>query len=233
MEKNKTHFGVIILGIASFAIAVVIFATSLSSVGGYRSADTFYSTFEECVSNSVEACEPQSGALNIASLIASLIFLCVGSMFFFSGKLKLKMSAKFYELNIKREASKVLRQSRVAQKQTVEDDKKVAPEKSFPSGKILRRNNSLSSMRAGTTLILISGILAGIVAIILYSNTTSKFYFFADADKIQDVATAAGWSQISEYLLGIGILGKLLIGAAKIVVEGLGGNTRENDEYLD
>ena len=92
------------------------------------------------------------------------------------------------------------------------------------------KNTSLRNMAIGTSLLIASGISLGVISIVLLANSDSKFYFFDSAQKVQDLTIAGVWGQISEWLLAVGILGKLLIGAAKIIVEGLGGNIRSDKD---
>jgi hypothetical protein len=88
--------------------------------------------------------------------------------------------------------------------------------------KTASRNFALVNFKAGTSQLIWFGIGIGLIAALILVNarTDMSYVWFAYSIGI-----------ISTWMLFLGLLGKLLLGAAKVIIEGLNGNTREEDEF--
>jgi hypothetical protein len=86
------------------------------------------------------------------------------------------------------------------------------------------KNGSLARFSSTTTQLIVFGLVLGLITFVIILNQSRSS---------SSMGLLNALSSVSEWLIALGALGKILIGAAKIVVEGLDGNIRERDEFSE
>jgi hypothetical protein len=246
MGKKLIRIGLWALALAAFVKANEIAQSAMSVASGYSSGGTFYTTFEQCLASSSEACMPQMGGfssflLNTSALSSSILLVAIGLFLAIPNPVISKSIERLSEVNQRRAAAKEQALVRQQEFELKERARLVAEAKvsglspstesiheSNPNATTHVPNYSLSNMRVATSLLIGFAILCALVSAALYNASSQHSYFLENGQEARDLATAAAWMQIAETLFAIGILGKLLIGASKIIVEGLGGNVGNN-----
>jgi hypothetical protein len=218
------------------AIPIVLAAVSTivagiqASQGTWSSGELVFESWTAC-SNSTYTSEPctygvspNAFAMAWPGFTLSALLLTFAFFMLFSGRLRSQIIgilkrpyAKIQTSMSENSKSRDLRKA--AQKEMDE----VAAAIKIPKPKyvlVASRNYSLVSFKSGTSTIVIFGIVAGIIAFIAQNNASAS-----------GILASVAFGSISQFLLALGFGGKLLIAAAKVVLEGLDGNYRETDKY--
>jgi hypothetical protein len=235
--RNKGQTGSIwvVFGSLVAAAAIVAMLTEATSKSGavWRAGYGVYTNWLDCfVNNTFSKTCTRIFAPNESALFEKLpgygftfILLALAFLFVFSNKAKrslnefqTRLADRIGSGQSRRETAKLARKvDRLANR---------AKELRARALEYSQSNSSLNSMKKWTTALIALGIFAGLIGGFVYLNATSG-YSFDLTKRLEGIGSAAILGQVSQWLLGVGILGKLLIGTAKIIVEGLNGNQKE------
>ena len=209
---------------------IIGIVTSLQTYDTYRSGvfengSPLYADWTECYNAVGDDCLREA-AFNTAAGIPIVVL----GAFLIAVGLFIKMNFQM-NMRISRWFQKPTQSSELAEKQSplqaptlsVKTVAEPAVSNSSPRYVLVgKKNGALTEIRTTTSLFMSFGILISLVAFIVAANNQKNLENLAIASNVGDFG---GW------LLTIGVAGKVLIGIARAVIEGMGGNTRETDEY--